>query len=1119
VTIVATDLSSMQLRLGPQTNWTPLATSGRAALPKSYHVAIDRDTSQEGLIEIQPGGGPYSNTWVVEIIEALPAHWRLEDGADDPTPAPGDATPPEIGPGKSLDKSQGAIRWSVGLGRLLDGTAAGRLGFAEQRLTPALYTPTNLYYLASSLIARDEVELVPVAWNDPTLRQVKAYQAFVDIVALTNTTELRFYLPPQIGTQTNGYGHYTNITGSAFVVWALANPAPPGTNHLDIVERRNGDSMTNHIAVDPSSSSATWTLRCGLGTEERVESRGVTVSTSTTTNRIETVDIRYANATSAAYHAQETYQLFAWGFDLVETRIAPGGGAADLVATITFNTDPEDLPSYRQPRTIVYPDGYWERRIYCPDGLPEFLALHPQCDSPSGPDQANYSNSVVVEYFENYINSYYPPVDLGSCLHPFKSEVHGHYQHGDPAYLQEENGFWIDHPNDSIMGAGMFLGTADVLFGEPCGFGYYKHPLVGCESTNGQFTSYYYNSVAYNPTSFLYTVDTVNPAWTGPDWRQCGVIGNSTFYYDDLDLSGALGVPEADGQPLIHPIDRGTAPAVLLPNRSVRQSSVYHNGSLVLRERNMFTGLDGNDAPVFDPIGKWVYQNDSLGHATNIIWIDGATSVSRVVYSADYRGTNEFDGELMLWDMDEQGIKTTYRYNSLKRLISACKTGVAASGSFPAQADITTALGYDAYGRSIGQTNSSGQLSSSSFRSFDLAGRLLSSTDANRLTTTFLYELGGRRITTTLPSGGTQISENYLDRRLKSVTGTGVVNQFHEWEYVWKFPDEYPLEEPLEPFMEGVATMHTIRLGSDSASRVSWEGLDWAERPILTRRPDCGSTNLLRDYYLCDAWRPGFFMGHYSSSKDGRYLAQVWQYNADGTTNGTVLFPQDGQGFDGIPGIHSLAAEEGTDHRLVRAVSSFVKDGNAWFRYTTNYSYTPDPTVSGVVHERLSGFTDGDVLAEVRAWDADTNLTVSISVVNRSTRTLTQTSTTASSTLSRTAITVNGLLQSESSFTVAAPTRYSYDGLGRQTAVTSPLGFSAYTTYDQWGRVAGTTDFTGQSTTYEYYPSGVAGAGQVSTVTRSGKKTYSSYTLRGELYHTWGDVPYPAEYRYSRYGN
>jgi YD repeat-containing protein len=112
--------------------------------------------------------------------------------------------------------------------------------------------------------------------------------------------------------------------------------------------------------------------------------------------------------------------------------------------------------------------------------------------------------------------------------------------------------------------------------------------------------------------------------------------------------------------------------------------------------------------------------------------------------------------------------------------------------------------------------------------------------------------------------------------------------------------------------------------------------------------------------------------------------------------------------------------------------------------------------------------------------------------------------------LSTTVITVNGLLQSETTATVAAPTRYAYDALGREAKVTSPLGFSRSQSYNSAGQVASKSDFTGASVSYEYYPNGVTGAGQLKTETRSnGRKTYHSYTTRGEPYQTWGDVPYP----------
>jgi YD repeat-containing protein len=97
-------------------------------------------------------------------------------------------------------------------------------------------------------------------------------------------------------------------------------------------------------------------------------------------------------------------------------------------------------------------------------------------------------------------------------------------------------------------------------------------------------------------------------------------------------------------------------------------------------------------------------------------------------------------------------------------------------------------------------------------------------------------------------------------------------------------------------------------------------------------------------------------------------------------------------------------------------------------------------------------------------------------------------------------------------------TSYGRDALRRTTSVTSPLGFFATKTYNQFNQVVNSTDFAGNSTAYEYYPNGVLGAGQLKCQTQSGKKAYCSYTARGESSRTWGDVPYPAEYIYSDYG-
>jgi hypothetical protein len=229
LSIISTNLSSMNIYFAWKANWVPIGRSGRASRPKIYQLFIDRQN--EGTnISVSGGSGVYSNTWTVELTENLPVNWRQEDGSDDPSFAPGDGIWAQIGPGKSLAPSMGAISWSVSLGRLMDGLAAGRLTLREAQITPSIFTPTNIYYTAGSQIVRDQVNLITLNSDSPVIRQVQVCQCFVDIVPLTNSTEMRFYHTNQIGLQINGFGWFTNISGSPYVVWALVNPAPPNTN-------------------------------------------------------------------------------------------------------------------------------------------------------------------------------------------------------------------------------------------------------------------------------------------------------------------------------------------------------------------------------------------------------------------------------------------------------------------------------------------------------------------------------------------------------------------------------------------------------------------------------------------------------------------------------------------------------------------------------------------------------------------------------------------------------------------------------------------------------------------------------------------------------------------------
>ncbi len=1099
LTLVATNLQSMELDLQVRPNWQPLSTSfgrnmsDREEAPKDYTLWVDRSlgaTVSGAQITDSTNCSYFSNVWRIEIRDEKLFHWYADDKSDDPQPAPGDGSFIQMGPAKSLSTNQIALDWSVGLGRLFDGAAAGRLRIRESGLSRKIYTPTNIYFTASSTNVRSQVELVTSS-ADGVLRQVKAYQTFVDFVATNDQTTLNFYLVSQVATNKDENGIYTNVTGSPFVAWLIQNPEPSTTNKLNIIETRNGVSTTNSLVFDPSSGA--WTLNYGSGAEQRTETRTISFTTSPGTNRIETLSIKYASSNSPAYKCIETYRLYTWGWDLLQTQLDPDN--SNLTTTFSFYGDTNDPITFSQLKSITYPDGYWEARRYNHDDL-NFLGalqyvLHPWKSLPSSnPDDATTSNSDVEKYVFNastrrlmWIAHYYGGLD---DINQYRWDWE---QFSDDATFGRSSEF-----RESLIN-GHSLGTATLAASDGRENGLAGHALhqIGSTVTN---LAMYYHGGTYNAAARTFTTNSTTVP-DGPDWRQ------SVLYYgypEHLEASedDLVAVSSAEGQPLYDA--SGYQQIDLETNRSFKEVRIFQAGSLVQRELSVFTGTDSNGEPQFDLFQLYTYLNDSLGHATNIVLYDAAnSSTTRTIYQADYKGSASYDGELVLWETDENGIRTEYAYDSLKRKTSSVRKGVSAAGGFPAQADIATTNRYDPTGKIIEMSVMSGGQTLTNKSTFDIAGRLITSTDEKGLTSSNYYELGGRKVTLTLPSGATDIKENYLDRRLYSRTGTGVVQETHDY---------YPAATDPGDHTEHITVQEKISYGS-TGTRWKKIGTDWYGIRARSESPDFGLTNSIVEHneFFTSQGQPSYI---YKSAQPTHL--QTIEFDFDGTV---------GKNCTG-DSIFGTALE--TTSRITRTLRNFVKEGSAWFKVQTNYIYLIDndatPTMTSISKERLSGFSSGTIMSEVTTWDADTNATVVTAYVDRTNKKVTQVTDPAQSTLNGTNITINGLLQWESTPTVSSPTKHFYDGLGRENSTASPVGFTASQAYDQFGQVTNKKDLTGMSVAYEYYPNGVTGAGQLKSETRpNGKKTYTSYTARGEAYRTWGDVPYPQERVYNEYGD
>ncbi len=423
-------------------------------------------------------------------------------------------------------------------------------------------------------------------------------------------------------------------------------------------------------------------------------------------------------------------------------------------------------------------------------------------------------------------------------------------------------------------------------------------------------------------------------------------------------------------------------------------------------------------------------------------------------------------------ETDEQGMSTTTASDALGRVATESRAGIA------------TTHAYDGDGHSLTTTRIGGGLTLASSASYDLAGRLLTQTGEDGLTTFMAYTLGGRTETRTLPGGGTEVTERFLDGQPKSITGTAVVARYFDYNYdATTF-----LSETQES------------LGAVNSPRWTKTSRNFAGHTVQTEAPAFAGTLLTGFTYDLS--------GRLLSKTVPGTMPELWEYDPLGQPFRT------GRDTD-ADGILQPASTD----RFQQSAMSYEKAGNDWYRVTSLSRYeTGDdatPTVLHTAKELLS--LSGNVLARSLGIDRYGQTTTRTVTVNRTTQTLTETMDTPDSALDAVSISTNGRLVSASTPTVPQPVTYEYDGLGRLKKVTDPRGIETVTTYN--GSQVASVTVAGQTTGYQYYPTGQAGAGQVKLITQPDAKTiFHSYTLRGELTRTWGSATYPSETIFDSFG-
>lgn len=445
---------------------------------------------------------------------------------------------------------------------------------------------------------------------------------------------------------------------------------------------------------------------------------------------------------------------------------------------------------------------------------------------------------------------------------------------------------------------------------------------------------------------------------------------------------------------------------------------------------------------------------------------------------------------------DTAGVKTIYNRDPLGRLVEQRKEGIAASGSYAAQPDLITT-----YERAVEnglyvhtKTLSSSAQSSPSLAHktrYDAAGRVVSTVDETNLTTSFVYSssAGGGLIRSTLHADETTTDEQYYrDGRLKQVTGTAALHSFTDY-------------------------------GVNTADATSWTKR--YSGPLLGSSPRWMLTTYNALDQLVEEERPGYDGSSVVSTYEYNALGQLWRELKTGQAPRLHAYDELARPYrSGLDLNDNDQLDLASTDRITEQDHRYALEGSDWWLVDTQRVYAVDnsstATTVSIRKQRLTGLATG-AIEEVRESNVHGLTTTTTRVVDRSASAKSDIHVInyPDSGVDAQTELRNGLTQSRTSKEGHA-TRYAYDELGRAEGEKDPRhGNWSSRAYNSLGQVASETDAAGNSTTYGYS----ATTGRLTSVTNAQSKvTYYDYTSRGELWRTWGHVPYPVEYAYDDYG-
>ncbi|MEM7144297.1 MAG: RHS repeat-associated core domain-containing protein [Verrucomicrobiota bacterium] len=438
-------------------------------------------------------------------------------------------------------------------------------------------------------------------------------------------------------------------------------------------------------------------------------------------------------------------------------------------------------------------------------------------------------------------------------------------------------------------------------------------------------------------------------------------------------------------------------------------------------------------------------------------------------------------------EIDEYGIETVKVVDGKGQLQSVTRVG----GDFGVngvQADVITS--YNRNGLTTTTTTIGGTLSEATSTIVDLAGRLVSNSDATGINTTYTYPSAGVEIEH-LPGGAYRKTVSYADGKVfQEIFSDGTTEKvLRTYEFSVNNSDN--------------AITETIYEGTDSSPRWSSTKTDMLGRVVESRRPGPGGSDIVEAHF----YDPNTGLRTHTTRTG---LATVY-YGYD--EMGQLV--RTGLDLDSSGGL----SEASTD-RIEDSSVTFEQSGGTIWQVTTREQFLNNGSAAKTLISEEKEQLNGVLTTGRQVTLGDGTITTTARNVDRVTKVTTEDTTSNQSTLTATVTIVNGRVVSRTSLTVGSPETYGYDDMGRRTSMVDSAGVIRTAVYNSLGQLV--KIWQGNSniaTDYTYYPPNHISAGLVKSEERYPSSiTYYAYDAEGRVTHVWGNGTYPLKYVYNTFG-